>query len=305
MQDIKLLVFLAFLMLCAFVFYKISKKFKSPKVNCVSLVTGGVKTGKSTFAVYLAISNYKRIHKRWKFRAYFQRKLGREIDEEPLLYSNIPLSVPYVPLSREILRREVRPRYKSVCYVNEASLVADSQMFRDMELNERLMLFNKLFGHETLGGMCIYDTQCIVDLHYSIRRCLSEYFYIHHLNKFIPFFLVAEVREERYCEDNSSINTYENDVEDHLKKVIIPKSIWKKFDAYCFSYLTDDLPVADNVIVGAKDLKAKDIVSFREFKTLEVKNEYDCRKKVDSERVQADCKSGMEESQEISKSESD
>ena len=44
-------------MLCAFVFYKISKKFKSPKVNCVSLVTGGVKTGKSTFAVYLAISN--------------------------------------------------------------------------------------------------------------------------------------------------------------------------------------------------------------------------------------------------------
>lgn len=292
-------------MLCAFVFYKISKKFKSPKVNCVSLVTGGVKTGKSTFAVYLAISNYKRIHKRWKFRAYFQRKLGREIDEEPLLYSNIPLSVPYVPLSREILRREVRPRYKSVCYVNEASLVADSQMFRDMELNERLMLFNKLFGHETLGGMCIYDTQCIVDLHYSIRRCLSEYFYIHHLNKFIPFFLVAEVREERYCEDNSSINTYENDVEDHLKKVIIPKSIWKKFDAYCFSYLTDDLPVADNIIVGAKDLKAKDIVSFREFKTLEVINEYDCRKKVDSERVSTDCKSGMEESQEISKSESD
>lgn len=305
MQDIKLLVFLAFLMLCAFVFYKISKKFKSPKVNCVSLVTGGVKTGKSTFAVYLAISNYKRIHKRWKFRAYFQRKLGREVDEEPLLYSNIPLAVPYVPLSREILRREVRPRYKSVCYVNEASLVADSQMFRDMELNERLMLFNKLFGHETLGGMCIYDTQCIVDLHYSIRRCLSEYFYIHHLNKFIPFFLVAEVREERYSEDNSSINTYENDVEDCLKKVIIPKSIWKKFDAYCFSYLTDDLPVADNLIVGAKDLKAKDIVSFREFKTLEVKNEYDCRKKIDSERVPEDCKSGMEEPQEIRKSESD
>ena len=228
MQDIKLLVFLAFLMLCAFVFYKISKKFKSPKVNCVSLVTGGVKTGKSTFAVYLAISNYKRIHKRWKIRAFFQKKLGREVEEEPLLYSNIPLSVPYVPLSREILRREVRPRYKSVCYVNEASLVADSQMFRDMELNERLMLFNKLFGHETLGGMCIYDTQCIVDLHYSIRRCLSEYFYIHHLNKLIPFFLVAEVREERYCEDNSSINTYENDVEDCLRKVIIPKKIWKK-----------------------------------------------------------------------------
>ena len=127
--------------------------------------------------IYLAISNYKRIHKRWKIRAYFQKKLGREVEEEPLLYSNIPLSVPYVPLSREILRREVRPRYKSVCYVNEASLVADSQMFRDMELNERLMLFNKLFGHETLGGMCIYDTQCIVDLYKVLCINLHDRFY--------------------------------------------------------------------------------------------------------------------------------
>ena len=115
----------------------------------------------------------------------------------------------------------------------------------------------------------------------------------------------AEVREERYCEDNSSINTYENDVEDCLKKVIIPKKIWKKFDAYCFSYLTDDLPVADNVIVGAKDLKAKDIVSFREFKTLEVNNEYDCGKKVDFERVPKDCKVGLEKSEKVSKSRAD
>ena len=79
----------------------------------------------------------------------------------------------------------------------------------------------------------------------------------------------------------------------------------KFFDAYCFSYLTDDLPVADNVIVGAKDLKAKDIVSFREFKTLEVKNEYYCGKKVDSERVPADCEIGLEKPEKVSKSRAD
>ena len=65
------------------------------------------------------------------------------------------------------------------------------------------------------------------------------------------------------------------------------------------------MPVADNIIVGAKDLKAKDIVSFREFKTLEVNYELDSRKKIDSERVPADCKIGLEKPEKVSKSRAD
>ena len=248
-----------------------------PKIACVSLTTGGVKSGKSTFSVYLAISTYKRIHRCWKVRKVFQTLFNKPIDEEPLLYSNIPLSVPYVPITLELLQRKIRPRYGSVAYVNEASLLCDQMLYKDDELSERLTLFNKLFGHETCGGYLIYDTQCIGDVHYAVKRSLSNYFYIHHLEKRIPFFLVAKVREERYSDDTGTItNTYSEDVEENLKTVIIPKSVWKKFDAYCFSTLTDSLPVSDNVLKGTTDLKAHDIVSFRKFKTIqknEVKNE--------------------------------
>lgn len=268
-MDFSLIFFLLVVALVVFIVHKIRSKFKAPKVGCMALVTGGVKTGKSTFAVYLAISNYKRVHKSWKIRAFFQRKFNREVSEEPLLYSNVPLAVDYVPITKEILTRQVRVRYGSVMYVSEASLLADSMLKMDMDINERLLLFNKLIGHETHGGMIIYDTQCIGDLHYSIKRCISEYFYIHHLEKRIPFVLCAKVREERYSDDKSTMNVYNGDVEESLKKVLISKKVWKKFDSYCYAALTDDLPIADKVIRGDKgNLKTKDIVSFREYKTL-------------------------------------
>lgn len=268
MSSTQWLIFLAIVVGISFLCVKIASKFKVPKIPCVALVTGGVKSGKSTLSVYLAIQTYNRVHRRWKIRSFFQTLLHKKVDEEPLLYSNIPLAVPYVPISLELLQRKVRPRYGSVAYVNEASLVADQMLYKNDELNERLTLFNKLFGHETCGGVLIYDTQCVHDVHYSVKRSLSSYIYVHHLEKRLPFFLVAQVREERYSDDTGVVNSYNEDVENSLKKVLIPKRVWKKFDAYCFSCFTDGLPVADNVIEDSADLKARNIVSFRQYKTI-------------------------------------
>ncbi len=273
-MNYKLLLLLAVICIGVFIFLKISSKYKAPKIPCVALVTGGVKSGKSTFSVFLAIKTYKRVHRRWKIRSYFQRLLHLRVDEEPLLYSNIPLACPYVPITLDLLLRKIRPAYGSVAYINEASLVCDQYLYKNDDINERLTLFNKLFGHETCGGYLIYDTQCVSDVHYAVKRSLSNYFYIHHLEKRIPFFLFAKIREERYSDDNNVTNSYNEDVEESLKKVIIPKSYWKKFDAYCFSCLTDNLPVSDNVVIGDKsDLKAHEIVSFREYKTIVTQTE--------------------------------
>lgn len=277
MSSIRWLIFLAIIGGLFFIAHKVMAKFKIPKISCVTLVTGGVKSGKSTFSVNLAIKTYRRIHFRWNVRAYFQKLLHRPITEEPLLYSNIPLACDYVPITLDMLMRKTRPAYGSVAYVNEASLVADQMLFKDDELNERLTLFNKLFGHETCGGYLIYDTQCVCDVHYSIKRSLSNYFYIHHLEKRLPFFLVAKVREERYSDDNAVVNSYSEDLEDSLKTVLISKRVWKKFDAYCFSVLTDNLPVESRLRSSAGDLKARDIVSFRTFKTLSKSEE--CKNK--------------------------
>ena len=252
------------LILIAIAIIYILYKFKVPKFGCMCLISGGVKTGKSTLSVYLAIKRFKANLRAVKFRNFFRKLFRRAPLELPLLYSNIPLNVPYVPLTMKLINREARFRYGSVIYVNEASLFSDSQMVKDMDLNNRLLMFNKLIGHELLGGYIIYDTQAIVDLHYSVKRCLSNYFYIHHLSKWIPFFMVAHVRECIYSDDGSVLNTFDKDVEESLTRIIIPKKVWKKFDAYCYSYATDSLPVYDKVVKHPSTLKVKKLTTFNE-----------------------------------------
>lgn len=239
-------IILAAVLACVLLYFY-CKVRKVPKLGSLCLVTGGVKSGKSTLSVYLAIRSWQREHFRWKV-LIFLRRVFKFIPqmEEPLLYSNVPLAgVPYVELTEDLLLRRKRFNYRSTIYIQEASLVADSMMFRDQDINDRLLYFNKLIGHETRGGRIIYDTQSIQDCHFAIKRSLSSYLWIHH-NVKLPFFVLIYVRELFYSEDSSSVNTFEEDVEKTLLLTIVPKSVWKKFDAFCYSKLTDDLPVVSS-----------------------------------------------------------
>lgn len=248
--------------------YYVRKNFKFPKVGMFTLITGGIKSGKSTFAVALAIKTYKKVHRRYLIRKYILKMLRREPDEEPLIYSNIPLNMPYVQITNDLLLRKVRPRFGSVIFIDEASLVADSQLIQDKDINERLMVFVKLIGHElhALGGL-IVNTQSTSDLHYSMRRCCDKRFYVDHTFKYLPFFLVQTIREERYSEDGSIVNAYNEDMEESLKKVLVRKKTWKMFDKCAFSIFTDNKPVLDKEII-TDDLKVNTLTSFRDFKTL-------------------------------------
>lgn len=243
--------------------------FKIPKFNNLALISGGVKSGKSTMAVYFAIKTYKKVLRRWKIRNFIRVKLFRKQSEEkPLLYSNIPIYKEYTPITEDLLLRNSRFRYGSVIYLGELSLVSNSMNYKDEEKNERQLLFYKLIAHSTKGGYCIVDTQSITDLHYSVKRSLSNYFYIHHTVK-IPLvpFLICYVRECIYAEDGVNQNNFNEDLEHTLKRVLVPKKVWKWFDCYCYSVMTDDLPVEQkNLLV--KSYKAKDIVSFNKFKSL-------------------------------------
>lgn len=259
-----------------FLFYKILSHFKFPKIGAIGVFTGGVKSGKSAVSVAVTLSNYKRARRIWRFKCFsvkfFNLFLSKDkklpFPEEPLIYSSIPLRyVNYVPLTREHLLRKRRFAYGSIVLIDEASLVADSQLIKDKEINTELLLFFKLFGHETRGGKCIVNTHCITDLHYALKRCTSQYFYIHSVSRYIPFFTVGNMREERYSEDATTVNAYTEDVEDTLKRFVMKKKTFKKYDSFCYSYLTDHLPYdtrEDCVRNGKHDsLKAETVISFR------------------------------------------
>lgn len=262
----KYLIYFIIIAVAIFFVKKFLNQFKIPKIGAMALISGGVKAGKSTLSVATVLSEYNRRCRSVKIHNFFARTFKKPLIELPLIYSNIPLAVPYVPLTDDLLLRKKRFVYGSVVYVCEASLVADSQLIRDMDINQRLLMFNKLIGHELKGGCLIYDTQTISDCHYSIKRCLSNYLYIHHLVKWIPFFLIAYVQECRYSDDGTSLNVTTQDLENTLRKVILKKSTWKKFDCYCYSCLTDNLEVEKTIIKNdknTKDLKAHNILSFR------------------------------------------
>lgn len=249
-------------------FFWIKSKFKLPKIGATAMFTGAPKTGKSTIAVATAFSELRKRRIKTKIYNVFHKNKK----EMPLLYSNIPLkSKYYVPITKDLILRKEKFVYNSVIYLGEFSLIADSMEFKDKELNERLQLFCKLIGHETKGGCLITDTQCISDCHYAMKRVTGQYFYIHHTVN-IPLlpFLIMYVREQQYSEDGSTITARAEDNEEGLKQVLIFKSIWRKFDCYCYSTFTDNLKTNDATELP-KDFKAKQIISFKNWITLNKK----------------------------------
>lgn len=267
MDFVSLLFLIAIIILLCWLF----SLFKTPKCGNLTLITGGLKTGKSLLTVHTAYWEWKMARLRvriFNFLCTVFGKISKRFKVKkplPLFYSNVPLAIPYVPLTQDLLERRERFVYGSIVYICECSLVADSMTFNDVYLNENLLLFVKLFAHETKGGKLFLDTQSILDNHYAIKRCLSTYLYIHH-NVKIPFFCLLFCREMKFDEDGHNVNTFDEDVEAKLKICIVPKSAWKRYDRYTYSILTDHLPVNDKVVdfKKLKDLKARDIITFKE-----------------------------------------
>jgi len=249
-----LITIILFLVLFLIIWWIIRKNFKNLKVPSVCLITGGVKTGKSLLSVYLSIKDYKKRHRRWWLATHI---LQKDL-EEPLYYTNVFITfgsskrkhkhrldrnICYISLDH--LNRDIRFRYKSVIYIQECSLMADNMDFNNKERNIDLSLFNKLIAHETRGGAVYYDTQSVLDSHYSIKRVCSSYLFIlRNLNLFL--FHILYVREMINTENG--VNNFDDDVELTMRKVIIPFWYHNKYDRYEYSYLTDELPTRNKDI---------------------------------------------------------
>ena len=234
----------------------------------LTLISGGVKTGKTMMSVWLVKKQYKKQVRRWRWKCLAARVKHREQPEKPLIYSNMPLALEYSPLTLDLITGKTRFRFGSVVYYNEMSLIAGSKDIRDEELNDFLLRFFKLCAHETHGGYFFIDTQSPQDMHYTLKRSLSTYYFI--IRKVqIPFFNLVWMRENLLVDGENTVaidtmtDPQDNVLEGGKKQYfrLVPHSVWKLYDQYAYSVLTDDLPVScDMEKPKRKDLKIRGLI---------------------------------------------
>lgn len=253
-----------FLVLAIVLYVLYRKHFKILKVPSVCLITGGVKCGKSLLSVKLSIKDFKARHRKWWF---FRHILRDKKKEEPLYYTNVQISFGSIKRNKphrldrcirfvtlESLMRMERYNYKSVIYIQEASLMSDNMDFNNKIRNVELSLYAKLIAHETRGGALYLDTQSILDIHYSFKRVSSIYYFI---RKHVNFFLFHILWVREMINTENGVNNFTDDIETTSRMVLIPFWYHYKYNRYEFSYLTDDLPVSDK-----KNVKNNGVVSF-------------------------------------------
>ena len=239
-------------------YFAYRRNFKRLTISAVNLTTGAPKTGKTLLNNELAPRDFKRRHRNWWILTYVFKRKGLE---EPLYYTNSAFSFgnlekilagkrkPHrldrciVKLTTEHLERQYRFNYKSVISITESSLLADNQDVNNQYRNAELSLFNKLIGHETRGGVIYYDTQNTKDNHYAIKRVCSTYWFIQKSRNFW-LFRVLWVRE--MVSEDLGENNFTDDVDTTTRKIIIFRWVYKHYDCYYFSHLTDDLEVKND-----------------------------------------------------------
>lgn len=291
---------IAVLLIWFFVF-----KVKHLKTPDVYMVDGGVKTGKSLVTVKLAVTQYRKNCIKVAIFNFFRRcinkfrKMKKAPLEKPMLYSNMPLyRVKYNALTLDILKWQVRIPHKSVCLIDEATLLADSllgmkkdknKMKEFDETNEILTLFLKTYGHQTHGGSCFYNSQNVIDLHFAFKRCTSTYLMVMKNRKF-PFFCLLDVRELVHDESGDTKNVIAKDVDDDNKPLFVSKRWYKYYDRYYLDILTKHLKVLVNYNVEKQDRKnkieLKQIITLGNYQKIKEYNEKNMPKPVVKEKVQ-------------------
>ena len=247
---------------------------KRLKYGNLTLVTGGVKTGKTELCVALVMKQYKRQLRKWRKECRKAKRKYLPFPEKPLIYSNMPIGkkgMEYVPLTNDMIERKVRFAYGSVVYFNEVTFIAGSKDIKDEEKNNRLLELFKLCAHETKGGYFFIDTQAPQDMHYSIKRSLSTYYTIYK-RLTLPIFSLLWVRENIFVDGENTvamdnqIDTQDKVSEGGKKMYFLPilNKWWKYYDRYAYSYLTDHLqPITKTVkINNEKDFKVKELLRY-------------------------------------------
>lgn len=267
-----------FIIIIAFVIISlvIMGYLKRLRYGNLTLITGGVKTGKTQLSVCLVYKTYKKQLRKWRKACRKAKRQYKPFPEKPLIYSNMPLGkygMEYCPLNLELIMGKRRFAFGSVVYYNEASLIAGSKDIKDEELNDHLLKFFKLCAHFTKGGYVILDTQSPQDVHYTIKRSLSTYYDIQR-RLTLPFISLIWLRENKLVDGENTvaldtqIDPQDNVLEGGKKWYFRPilNKWWRYYDQYAYSSLVEDLKPHTDTKKVTEDLRITDMIRCRDIR---------------------------------------
>ena len=263
------------------IFIIILKRSKKMRFDSVVMVNGTIGSGKTLLCVNRAKRDFRKSHAIWWRRKHIYSIIFKKMknEEEPLLYSNIPIYKDkrnlelfkyYVPLTNDIIMRKKRVRYHSVMLWDESSLMATSMDYKQYELSEQMSLFLKLLRHECKGSYrnifgshanLYINTQSKNDNHYAVDRIVNQVLYITKSIS-IPFFKVVWVRDLLLID--SVQNEFNDDIKESLacRWFLIPKKTFNMYDSYSYEFLSHDFPVADLDSCPGRIYKVGDKICF-------------------------------------------
>lgn len=254
----------------------LSAYLKRLRYGNLTLITGGVKTGKTQLSVCLVFKCYKKQLRKWRAKCRRAQARYEPIPERPLIYSNMPIGkfgMEYAPLTLDLITGKTRFRYGSVIYYNEASLIAGSKDIKDEVLNDYLLKFFKLCAHFTKGGYVILDTQSPQDIHYTIKRSLSTYYDIQRriTLPIVSFIILREnklVDGENTVAIDTQIDPQDKMTEGGKKWYWRPllNKWWRYYDQYAYSSLVENTPVGSDEIKVTRDQRITELVRCRDIK---------------------------------------
>lgn len=253
------MIVLAIIAIC-FVLWLIIKPYIIKHDTC-TLYVGGLGSGKTL----VGVSDSLRCLKRMRFKVWFYNLFHPfKKKPKPLLYSNIPIRVSRREMSAKLklehLLLKEKMIEKSVCFIDEASTVANS--FETVANNQNLKvveLWSTLYRHFTKGGFLILTTQNTSKCNYIIRYCCNQAYQLSQFRSFpIPLIGFWFNRIRNIDMTNDVVNISQNNIEENTR-VLFGFFGRRKYDTYCFSEIVSDLPLSDPEEFSAS-LKTTDFV---------------------------------------------
>lgn len=267
-------------------------------------ITGGLGTGKTLNATKIALNLWKRRHIRWrlncvwvkffnkirskvneskeKWNAAHTNKKQRKIkdllikQEEPLLYSNIPMMIKKhwknpktkkwqkrfsTKLTKEHLLLQLHINEYSVVFIDELPQLVNQFNWNIEEVKNNLNEFITFFRHY-IGGNWISTSQAIDDVVKQIRTKLNSYYWLFDFHKI--FWLFYKVRITNMMATDLVNNVSVGFIEENTRwkyGCFLPK----RYQSRCYKHRYDSVTNKQNT--RWNKLFTRDVIRFSDYES--------------------------------------